>query len=496
MNQSLEKYLSSKKFQVLNGEHKFANLFFAKFFVDGLVSDLPKFHGAGLENVFMEIKGDYCKWVPDIDAFSKAAHKFFERLKSDPSYVEKTNRNLFASIDKVNLYSSELLSTDFSNKSNSELASCCDKYYSLLRDMICLGFFPVIMEIREPLFTDFLTDLANRKKEELKANISVAEAVAVLSSFQGETQTQKEQIELMKLALRAQKGEDIQDALKQHTSAFCWLAYGFSGPATSKQDFQEALLSLANEDLADKIKEFQKRDESLANSITSFEEKLGLTHEEKRFFAIARDFVKGKALRKEAMSLAAYAFESLYREIAKRLNISLLQARFLLLEELKEALNGKPLAKYDLNKRTQFVVFGAFQGGKIHVVATGKEAEQFTSLVTEEKNDSNIRELRGTCACTGKVRGIVKIVQHPRDIAKMEKGDILVSYATTPDLVPAMRLARAIVTDVGGLTSHAAIVGRELNVPCVIGTKIATKVFRDGEKIEVDAINGVVKKIK
>lgn len=66
---------------------------------------------------------------------------------------------------------------------------------------------------------------------------------------------------------------------------------------------------------------------------------------------------------------------------------------------------------------------------------------------------------------------------------------------TNPDLVTAMKIAGAIVTDLGGITSHAAIVSRELNIPCVIGTKIATKVFKDGDMVEVDANRGDVRKI-
>jgi len=77
-------------------------------------------------------------------------------------------------------------------------------------------------------------------------------------------------------------------------------------------------------------------------------------------------------------------------------------------------------------------------------------------------------------------------------MSKMKQGDILVSIATDPDIVPAMKKAAAIVTEQGGVTSHAAIVSRELKIPCVIGTKIATKVLKDGMEVEVDANKGIV----
>ena len=81
-------------------------------------------------------------------------------------------------------------------------------------------------------------------------------------------------------------------------------------------------------------------------------------------------------------------------------------------------------------------------------------------------------------------------------MAKMKKGDIMVSIATDPDVVPAMKMAAAIVTEQGGITSHAAIVSRELGIPCIIGTKIATEVLKDGDMVEVNVNHGWVRKLK
>lgn len=87
-----------------------------------------------------------------------------------------------------------------------------------------------------------------------------------------------------------------------------------------------------------------------------------------------------------------------------------------------------------------------------------------------------------------------RLVSKHAEIAKMQRGDVLVSIATTPDLVTAMWKAGAIVMDLGGLTCHAAIVSRELGIPCVVGTRVATKVFKDGDVVEVSADNGLVRK--
>jgi pyruvate,water dikinase len=78
----------------------------------------------------------------------------------------------------------------------------------------------------------------------------------------------------------------------------------------------------------------------------------------------------------------------------------------------------------------------------------------------------------------------------------MKEGNILVTTMTTPDFVPLMQKAAAIVTDIGGLLSHAAIVSREMKKPCIIGTHVATKILKDGNIVEVDAIKGIVRKVK
>jgi pyruvate,water dikinase len=81
-------------------------------------------------------------------------------------------------------------------------------------------------------------------------------------------------------------------------------------------------------------------------------------------------------------------------------------------------------------------------------------------------------------------------------MGKMNEGNVMVAHTTFPSLVPAMKKASAIITDDGGITCHAAIVARELKTPCVVGTKIATKILKDGDMVEVNADKGIVKVIK
>lgn len=124
----------------------------------------------------------------------------------------------------------------------------------------------------------------------------------------------------------------------------------------------------------------------------------------------------------------------------------------------------------------------------------GDEAKEFFELhgFADDLTD-DIKELKGATASKGFARGIVKVCKLSTEISKITEGDILVTAMTTPDFVPAMKKTAGIITDEGGITCHAAIISRELGKPCIIGTKVATKTLRDGDLVEVDADNGVVR---
>lgn len=110
-------------------------------------------------------------------------------------------------------------------------------------------------------------------------------------------------------------------------------------------------------------------------------------------------------------------------------------------------------------------------------------------------------ELKGICANKGKAKGKVKVLFSGYDnfdtlahaIDAMNQGDILVAETTSPELILACHKASAIVTNQGGLMSHAAIVSREMGIPCVVGTGNATKILKDGDLIEVDGESGEVR---
>ena len=123
-----------------------------------------------------------------------------------------------------------------------------------------------------------------------------------------------------------------------------------------------------------------------------------------------------------------------------------------------------------------------------------KKVNPFLKKEVNKDTDS----IKGMVVSFGKksVKGKVRILLTPRNVNKMKKGEILVAPMTSPDFVVAMRKAAAVITDEGGMTSHAAIVSRELGIPCIVGAKIATKSLKNGMLIEVDTDKGIVRKIK
>jgi pyruvate,water dikinase len=124
------------------------------------------------------------------------------------------------------------------------------------------------------------------------------------------------------------------------------------------------------------------------------------------------------------------------------------------------------------------------------IPATSRKLE--VKEVKGEIKISQVPILSGSAASPGIGTGPVKVLGNPKEIGKIRNGDILVAPMTSPDYVPAMKKSVAVVTDEGGQTSHAAIVSRELGIPCVVGTGGATKKLKDGQIITVNGDTGQV----
>lgn len=196
-----------------------------------------------------------------------------------------------------------------------------------------------------------------------------------------------------------------------------------------------------------------------------------------RLFEEAQELVYFRTQRTDVWIELLFLSRPILKALAKKYKLTPNDLKYYTLESLVE---GKP-------KRLP---------KKFGVIGNKGKTYFFDKPQIAEENKKILSEVKGATAQKGIVTGIVKIVSTVKDLPKVKAGDIMVTFMTSPNFMPAMRLAAAFVTDEGGLTCHAAIVAREMKKPCVTGTKIATKTFRDGDVVEVDADNGIIKLIK
>lgn len=191
--------------------------------------------------------------------------------------------------------------------------------------------------------------------------------------------------------------------------------------------------------------------------------------------------------------------ELILKQVQNEENIEDKFLRVISAEELSNFLKeNKEIDVVELQKRLKGFVFS-----KKGIILTDNSDENLKDAIKKvgyefvpKIKTVEVNYFKGQSACRGKVEGKVRVIMSKKEIPKLESGEILVTAMTTPEYLPAMSKARAFITDEGGITCHAAIIAREMKKPCIIGTKIATSILKDGYLVEVDADSGVVKILK
>jgi len=186
--------------------------------------------------------------------------------------------------------------------------------------------------------------------------------------------------------------------------------------------------------------------------------------------------------------------------LSKQFDINIENIFYYSMDEIFLLYDGRKVDKSVLDERRDAYVFLA-EDTQVIALHGAKAKEFIAEFLAEEKT---ARELKGTVANPGKVTGKVKVLIYGPEkfdkvsefIEEMEKGDVLVAETTSPEIMVACKKASAILTNQGGLLSHAAIVSRELNIPCIVGFGDITNVLKDGDVVEVDAKIGIVKILK
>ncbi len=296
------------------------------------------------------------------------------------------------------------------------------------------------------------------------------------------------------------KKSSIEGSAKYLAKKFGWMPVFAFGVPWNEKHYEEELLTLSKTPLKELEKQYKvlKEYKQIRNSeIREVVTKYKISENDLQLFI---DFGLALDARNEAeyiLSLSGFFVLPIYKEICRRLSVSVAQLRILSEKEVIAALQNKLYAEKRIYEKGKFSGWGFGADMKKQINFSSDETAKLLKYL-----DSNVKNLqgniegRGVCASPGKVKGVAKIVTSPDKSHKVNQGDILITEATTVDYLSAMKLAAAFVTEVGGLTCHAAVVAREFGVPCVVGYKDATKKFKDGEKIEVVADQGIVRKVK
>jgi len=193
---------------------------------------------------------------------------------------------------------------------------------------------------------------------------------------------------------------------------------------------------------------------------------------------------------------AAANLQPFYKRVSEEIGVTFDDFSHLTSAEILGCLRGEsevPSEKVKLRKEAYVFLYD----NGVAMAVVGQQAKSIMKWVTDGINQisHDITELEGQAASPGRARGPVRLIRYAQNANELQDGEILICSMTSPDYVPAMKRAAAIVTDEGGMLCHAAIVSRELGIPCIVGTRIATRVLNDGDEVEVDADAGVVRKL-
>ena len=277
----------------------------------------------------------------------------------------------------------------------------------------------------------------------------------------------------------------LYSIIQNYVEKFGWLKpmYYRGEPATPKDVIRRVKTALkkdCNQELMKTEKAKREAEEKYHQALIE----LDISGDLLSIIEIIREFLYLRTYRLEVFFIANHYIKNLMIELACRLAISYDDILFLTHKEILSCLEKGISPDLNLIKERKEGFAVIMINGEI----TWYSGENLQKLLEVERVYHKPRdEIKGVIASPGKVQGRVKIVLTNDDIPKVQEGDILVSTMTTPSLMEAVEKAAAIVTNEGGMLCHAAIVSRELGIPCIIGTEIATEIFQDNDFVEVDA---------
>jgi len=340
--------------------------------------------------------------------------------------------------------------------------------------------------------------LLKNKLEKLFKN-KASRYLEILSAPVKSSFFQQEELDLLKIGSIKDRDKK-QKAFENHSKKYFWILNSYGGNRILKKEYFEKKLKdlLKNSNPKTKIQDIKNIVENNKKRKKQLTRKLKLNEELILIADQLSQSIWWQDLRKSYIWRMNFYLDKFLKEIKRRTSWNYSQLVWCWVHELLDILKGKKVNKKDILRRRKYYAFYG-EKGKIQASSSPELVKRLVSIYLSV-DARGVKKIKGLVVSRGKksiIKGRVKIIKDPfKESKKIRKGDILVAGMTSPEYIIAMRKASAIITDHGGMTTHAAIVSRELNIPCIVKTKIATKVLKDGDRVEVDANKGIVRIVK
>lgn len=433
----------------------------------------------------------------DLVRKSKESLKIFQNKKQIQDYQSFTNQNsdeLIEIIKETNKFIYCL--------SNQDLAK---RYKKII---VHLGILHASYDLSRPEFFKKI-EVKIKKYLQLKGveKAKLNKIFGILATSEKYTLLDREEIDWLEILLKAKKihqpiNEEIIKKLKVHQKKYGWIGTSEQKNPWTLGYYKNLLLeelTLSKKEIDGKLRLKKEKKLELVKKQLQLVHQLKINRDIQYLLEIVKEMSHIRLNIRLKWVESGFLIKGIFEEIAKRFRLNKNELECYSLNEIIALLmRGKKVNSQIIKKRSYYAFILANGCIKFYNGVHAIDALKARKLLLIDYR--SINEIRGNVANPGFSVGTVKIINaysqnQMREASKMEKGQILVTGMTRPHLIYAMRKASAIITDEGGIVSHAAIVSRELGIPCVIGTKIATKVFKDGDLVEVDAEKGVVRKL-
>jgi len=427
---------------------------------------------------FLDLPGIYYKYIDGMICFrEKELRKFEAAIRKSPIALARKSMDMMIKLSDVFVDFCEKLSLeDHSKKSIQQLKEDYIRFCKAWEDLLGIATTPLFFEtIVEEMLENELNKYVDPKNYDFY--------LTSLITLTKDTFSIMEKKELLKLAM---SNKDIDEHLRK----WAWVdMHLLIGQPASRESLTKRLEEARAKDPSKALERIELEKEKHQKNFDSVIKELPQL---KELAEITQLIIYVRDYRYNVACKGCYFIRPFLTFLGEKIGISYEDIVQYTPEEVIRLIDdGEMVDSGVIEQRKKSFAIVTYPD-KV-VVSVGEEYEKIRKEESEEFGEIN--EFSGIIASKGIVKGTVKIVFSKSDLKKIHKGDILVAQQTIPSFVSSMEHASAIVTDLGGITSHAAIVSREFQIPCIVGTKIATKVLKDGMTIEVDADKGVVKVI-